>query len=60
MNSYMFTNKVMCKIKQSILYLTFSSSEFIDTVLVVFFDRVFAIFIDSIADTLFMMLLIIS
>ena len=37
----MITNKTVCKIYQSILYLTFSSSEFVDT----FLDIVFVIFV---------------
>ena len=38
------TNKIVCRIKQPILYLTFLSSEFIDTVLALFVDAIFVIF----------------
>ena len=46
MSSNMITNKIVCKIKQSILYITFLSSEFISTVLVTFVDAPSATFID--------------
>ena len=46
MSSNMITNKIICKIKQSILYITFLSSEFISTVLVTFVDAPSATFID--------------
>ena len=46
MSSNMITNKIACKIKQSILYITFLSSEFISTVLVTFVDAPSATFID--------------
>ena len=38
------TNKIVCRIKQPILYFTFLSSEFIDTVLALFVDAIFVIF----------------
>ena len=38
------TNKIVCRIKQPILYLKFLSSEFIDTVLALFVDAIFVIF----------------
>ena len=41
----MITYKTVCKIYHSILYLTFLSSEFIDTALVTFADTVFVIFV---------------
>ena len=44
MNSNMTTNRTVCKIWQSILYLTFLSSEFIEIVLMTFANIVFAIF----------------
>ena len=47
MSSNMITNKIVCKIKQSILYVTFLSSEFISTVLVTFVDAPSATFIDN-------------
>ena len=46
MSSNMITNKIVCKIKQSILYITFLSSEFISTVLVTFVDAPSLKFID--------------
>ena len=46
MSSNMITNKIVCKIKQSILYITFLSSEFISTVLVTFVDASSVRFID--------------
>ena len=46
MSSNMITNKIVCKIKQSILYITFLSSEFISTVLVTFVDAPSIRFID--------------
>ena len=46
MSSNMITNKIVCKIKQSILYITFLSSEFISTVLVTFVDAPSTTFID--------------
>ena len=39
------TDKNVCEIKQSMLYLTFLLSEFFYTVLVTFVDIVFAIFV---------------
>ena len=36
MSSDIMTNKSVCKIKQSILYLTFLNSEFVDIVFVIF------------------------
>ena len=36
MSSDIMTNKSVCKIKQSILYLTFLYSEFVDIVFVIF------------------------
>ena len=45
MNSNMITNKKVSKIKQFILYLNFSWSEFIDTVLPTFVDILFALFV---------------
>ena len=45
MNSNMIANKKVSKIKQFILYLNFSWSEFIDTVLPTFVDILFALFV---------------
>ena len=48
MSSNMITNKIVCKTKQSILYITFLSSEFISTVLVTFVDAPSVRFIDHV------------
>ena len=47
MNSDIMTNKSVCKIKQSILYLTFLYSEFVDIVLITFVVTVFVIFVNA-------------
>ena len=56
MNSNMITNNTVWTIQQFILYFTFSSSEFVDIVLVTFADIVFIIFVGivfvPIVDTL--------
>ena len=51
MNSNMITNKTICRIYQSILYLLFLSSKIIEAVLVTFVDIVFATFVDTIFIT---------
>ena len=45
-NSKMVTNKNVCKIKQSILYLIFSLSEFINTISMIFADIAFVTIVD--------------
>ena len=50
-NSTVVTNKNLCKIYQSILYLTFLLSEFIDTELVTFIDTVFVTFVNTLSVT---------
>ena len=47
----MVTNKNVRKLKQSILYLTFLSSDFFDTIHVAFVDTVFVTFVDTLSVT---------
>ena len=54
MNSNMITNKtnkIVCRIKQSILYLTFLPSEFIEAVLTTFADIILVTIVDTISIT---------
>ena len=61
MNSNMITNKNVYKIEQSKLNFTFSSLEFIDTVLVTFVGKVFVTFFGTVfvefVDALFVTLI---
>ena len=45
----MIANKNVCKISQSIIYLTFLSSELIDRVFVTFVGAVFVTFVDTVS-----------
>ena len=60
----MIINKTVCKIKQTILYLTFLSSQFIDIVLVTFVYMLFIIFVGiafvTFPDTLAVAFIILS
>ena len=47
----MTTNKTMCKIRQSILYLTFLSSEFVDALFASFIGIVQLPFVDTLSAT---------
>ena len=50
-NKHIITNKIVCIWQLFFSYVTFLSSEFIETVLVTFFDVVFVAFVDMLLAT---------